>query len=233
MYVGRTVAAVNPYSRAPARRSNLAVGNPAWLLTLGPVNPKAKKGNNVAKKSKKASGHHAVSHKKSGQIVMSQNRFMSLFKGKKKKKGTRHSPNPFATTISVRTPVQIGKAALGVLIGVGLVKGVGNSSMVPAFISGNNFYLTLTKFALAGLVWWGVSFADSELGAAAGLGGIAEAGSNALNTWFPSVGQYSPLGDFVPGRFAVPQNPVLDAAPAYSPSRRSFAYGGAYRVAAA
>jgi hypothetical protein len=232
MYVGRTVSAVNPYSRAPAAKT-LAARNPAWLLTLGPVNPK-KKGSNVAtKKSKKASGHHGVTHKK---ITMSQNRFLSLMGKKKTKKGKkRSSSNPFATSITLGKPVKVATAGAGVLVGVALVKGIGNSSMVPATISGNNLFLTLFKFGLAGVVWWGLSMIDPEFGAAAGLGGIAEAGSNALNTWFPSIGQYSPLGDFVPGRFAVPQNPVLDgnSGVPISPSRRSFAYGGAYRVAAA
>src|SRR5580693_1253532 len=178
MYVGRTVAAVNPYSRAPAGRVSKA-GNPAWLLTLGPMNPKAKKGSNlVAKKSKKASGHHAVAHKK---ITMSQNRFLSLM-GKKKKKGrrTRSSSNPFATSITLGKPVKVATAGAGVLVGVALVKGIGNSSFVPATISGNNLFLTLFKFGLAGVVWWGLSMIDPEFGAAAGLGGIAEAGSNAL-----------------------------------------------------
>jgi hypothetical protein len=234
MYVGRTVAAVNPYSRAPAGRVSKA-GNPAWLLTLGPMNPKAKKGSNlVAKKSKKASGHHAVAHKK---ITMSQNRFLTLMGKKKGKKGKKHrsSSNPFATSITLGKPVKVATAGAGVLVGVALVKGIGNSSFVPATISGNNLFLTLFKFGLAGVVWWGLSMIDPEFGAAAGLGGIAEAGSNALNTWFPSIGQYSPLGDFVPGRFAVPQNPVLDGNMSLpsSPSRRSAAYGGAYRVAAA
>jgi hypothetical protein len=196
------------------------------------MNPKAKKGETVVKKKKKASGHHAVGPKK---ITMSQNRFLSLMGKKKgKKKGrTRSSGNPFATAITLGKPMKIATAGVGVLVGVGLVKGIGNSSIIPAAISSNNLYLTLAKFALAGVVWWGLSFVDPEFGAAAGLGGIAEAGSNALNTWFPSVGQYSPLGDFVPGNFAVPQNPVNVASIPYSPSRRSVAYGGAYRVAAA
>lgn len=188
----------------------------------------------MAKKKKKASGHHGVSHKK---ISMSQNRFLSLMGKKKYKKGkkSRSSSNPFATSITLGRPVKVATAGAGVLVGVALVKGIGNASFVPAAISGNNLYLTLFKFGLAGVVWWGLSMIDPEFGAAAGLGGIAEAGSNALNTWFPSIGQYSPLGDFVPGRFAVPQNPVLDgnSGVPISPSRRSFAYGGAYRVAAA
>jgi hypothetical protein len=210
MYVARTVAAVNPYSRAPAKtRSVSAVGNPAWLLTLGPVNPKEKRRNNVAKKHKKASGHHKASRK-----------------NKRPRSG-----NPFATSISLQRPVGIGKAAVGVLAGVALVKGI--SSVLPVSISGNSLYMTLAEFAIAGGVWWGLSFIDPEFGASAGLGGIAKAGSDALDTWFPSIGQYSPLGDFVPGAFTVPQTPVnVDSVP-YAPSRRSIAYGGAYRVAAA
>lgn len=235
MYVGRTVAAVNPYSRGPTGGGkSLAVGNPAWLLTLGPVNPKARKGNTVAKKHKKASGHHSVSDRKSGQISMSKNSLMGLFKAKKRKKGrTRSSGNPFAKSISLSRPMDIATAGAGILVGVGVAKAL--APMLPDAITSNNLYLTIAKFAIAGLEWWAFSMINPEFGAAAGLGGIAEAGSNALNTWFPSVGQYSPLGDFVavrPGGFSVPQNPVDTSMP-FSASRRSFAYGGAYRVAAA
>jgi hypothetical protein len=187
------------------------------------------------KKKKRASGHHKVSHhRSSNQHKLSTGQLMSLIRGKKKKGGKRYrrSGNPFgASSLSLQTPTKIATAGAGVLIGVAVNRGI--VSILPASVTGNNLYATLASFAVAFAQWYAFSMVNAEFGAAAGLGGIAEAGSTALNTWFPAIGSKVSLGDFVPGKFAVPQNPVLDAAGPYSPSRRSFAYGGAYRVAAA
>jgi hypothetical protein len=87
-------------------------------------------------------------------------------------------------------------------------------------------------------VWWVGSFINPEFGAAAGLGGIAEAGSIALNAFLPSIGSTLALsgrgqGDFVPARYAVPQNPILDAATGL-PKRQAMvvsAYPKAYGAA--
>lgn len=226
MYVARTVRSVNPRAPAPS----VSVGNPAWMLTLGPVNPKSEREGTVAKHHKKASGHHAVSHHK--KITMSQNRFLSLMGKKKAKKHRTHSSgNPFAKSISMGKPQEVAVAAAGVLVGVAAVKAV--APMLPATITSSNLYSTLAAVVIAGGVWWIGSMINPEFGAAAGLGGIAEAGSIALNAWLPSVGAPLSLGDFVPGSFTVPQTPVDVNSVPYTPSRRSFAYGGAYRVAAA
>jgi len=238
MYVGKTTQVVNPYGRAsPTKRRSSSAGNPAWMLTLGPINPKRR--NSVAKhkKHKKASGHHKVSHHGSsnakhhlttGQLM----RLMGKHHGKKHGKKHHRSGNPFgASSLALGTPTKIATAGFGVLVGVAVNRGV--VSMLPAAVTSNNFYAVAASLAVALAQWWGFSMINAEFGAAAGLGGIAETGSVALNTWFPAIGSKVSLGDFVPGKFAVPQNPVLDAAGAYSPSRRSFAYGGAYRVAAA
>jgi hypothetical protein len=164
----------------------------------------------MAKKKKHGSGHHKVSHHRKH----------------------RRSHNPFgASSLQLSTMPKIAVAGAGVLIGVAVNRGI--VSILPAAVTSNSLYATAASFAVAFAQWWAFSMINPEFGAAAGLGGIAEAGSTALNTWFPSIGSRVSLGDFVPGRFAVPQNPVLDAAGPYAPSRRSFAYGGAYRVAAA
>lgn len=237
MYAGRTTQMVNPYGRASptTRRYSASAGNPAWMLTLGPINPKRR--NNVAKhkKKKKASGHHKVSHHGSSNAKhrLTTGQLMRLMDHGKKKKGRHHrSHNPFgASSLQLGSAPKIAVAAGGVLVGVAVNRGV--VSILPAAVTSNNFYAVAASLAVALGQWWLFSMVSPEFGAAAGLGGIAETGSVALNTWFPAIGAKVTLGDFVPGKFAVPQNPVLDAAGPYSSSRRSFAYGGAYRVAAA
>jgi hypothetical protein len=135
----------------------------------------------------------------------------------KKRKNPRHrrrSSNPFATSISLSRPTGIITAAAGVLVGVAATKFI--VGMLPASISSNTLYATIAGFAAAAFEWWLLSLVSPEFGAAAGLGGVAEAGSIALNNFMPSLGGIAlsgrGTGDFVPGRFAVPQNPVLDAA---------------------
>jgi hypothetical protein len=139
--------------------------------------------------------------------------------GHHKRKGHRRahrSSNPFSTTISIRRPAEILTAAAGVLVGVAGAKII--VGFLPATITSSTLYSTLAAFGAAAVEWWLASMVNPEFGAAVGLGGIAEAGSIALTNYLPSVGGPLALsgwrgtGDFVPGRFSVPQNPVLDAA---------------------
>jgi hypothetical protein len=73
---------------------------------------------------------------------------------------------------------------------------------------------------------------DPMLGYAVGFGGLMQAGSLMLNAFVPSVGQYlslQGLGDLVPGRFPIPQNPisagVMPALPAPMPAGHGAAAG--------
>jgi hypothetical protein len=222
-------------------------GNPAFLMTLGPMNPKRR---TMAKKKKnRASGrghHHARAHNRRSHNAKRRTQMVPLstalrMAGKhphhSKHHKARRAHNPFGTNISIRRPVEIVTAAAGVLVGVAATKFI--VGMLPTTITSNTLYATLAGFAAAGLEWWVLSFVSPEFGAAAGLGGIAEAGSIALTNFMPSVGSSLALsgrgaGDFVPGRFSVPQNPVLDAAtgmPKHVASAVS-AYPRAYATAA-
>ena len=214
MIVGRKTTVVNPH-RANARTS-VSAANPAWLLTLGPMNPK--KRSNMAAKKNRASGHkhkaHHAHHRK------------------------HRSHNPFAKSISLSKPTDMVIAGLGVLVGVTATKTV--IGFLPDFFKQNTLYATLGAFVAAGLEWWLFSMVNAEFGAAAGLGGIAQAGSIALTNYFPSVGGRIALsgrrgvGDFVSGSFTVPQNPVLDAATGMPPKQVMTvgAYSRPYGVAA-
>ena len=147
----------------------------------------------------------------------------------------RRSRNPFASTISLSRPAGIITAAAGVLVGVAATKFI--VGLLPPSITSNTIYATVAAFGAAAVEWWLFSLVSPEFGAAAGLGGIAEAGSIALTNFMPSlsgVALSGRLGDFVPGRFVVPQNPVLDAATGLPSAQRSAvsAYPKPYAVAA-
>lgn len=143
--------------------------------------------------------------------------------------------NPFAKSISLSKPTDMVIAGLGVLVGVTATKTV--IGFLPDFFKQNTLFATLGAFVAAGLEWWLFSMVNAEFGAAAGLGGIAQAGSIALTNYFPTVGGRIALagfGDFVPGHFVVPQNPILDAATGMPPKMVATvgAYGRPYGVAA-
>ncbi len=218
-------------------------GNPAYLMVLGPANPKRSSASMAKKKSKKkAAGHrhHAVAranHKKTKNSRRGVSK--AQVKAYMKKHGIgkkRHTAsNPFAKSISLGRASDVVTAAAGVLVGVFLNKTL--VGFLPASILANPLYATLAAAGGAVLEWWVLSMVQAEFGAAVGLGALAEAASIALTNYLPSVGGSLSLsgrgvGDFVPGRFAVPQNPVLDAATGM-PKMQSMAvsaYPAAYKV---
>lgn len=143
----------------------------------------------------------------------------------------RRRRNPMAKSITLARPAQIVQAAVGVLVGVAATRAI--VAALPSTVTSNNLYGAIAAVAVAIGIWWIGSMISPEFGAAAGLGGIAEAGSVALNAFLPQVGSYVSLGDFVPGKFTVPQNPVLDAATGM-PMRQTAAvsaYPKAYQAA--
>jgi len=175
------------------------------------------------KSKKKAAGHHkhhAVAHahnrhRKNAKRSISKAQVKAFMKkhGMGKKRHT--ASNPFAKSISLGRASDIVTAVAGVLVGVFLNKTL--IGFLPTTITSNPLYATMAAAGGALLEWWVLSMVQAEFGAAVGLGALAEAGSIALTNYLPSVGGSLALsgrgfGDFVPGRFAVPQNPVLDAA---------------------
>jgi hypothetical protein len=264
MIAGRVTRVVNPKRNANSKKSRprkkasarpnhrrRSAGNPAYLMTLGPmINPKRRSA--VAKKkskSKKSYAHrpnmsHAHRNSKNAKKRpgLSKTRVMAYAKSHGMKvvgrKGNHGRRNPMASSISLSRPSGIVQAGVGVLVGVAATKAV--TAALPSEVTSSPLYSTLAAAAVAAAVWWVGSFINPEFGAAAGLGGIAEAGSIALNAFLPSVGSTLALsglrrgtGDFVPGRYAVPQNPILDAATGL-PKRQAMvvsAYPKAYGAA--
>lgn len=215
-------------------------------MTLGSMNPK--KGSTMAKKKtkKKSTAHRATVARgknrktrrtKKRSTTMTANSIRALIKrGKKsgKRKPNRGSRNPMATSISLNRPSKVVEAGVGVLLGVAVTKGL--VAALPANITNSPLYSSVAAAGVAFAIWWGGSMVSAEFGAALGIGGIAEAGSIALNGFLPDVGAKLALngvGDFVPGRFTVPQNPVLDAATGLPNNqvRAISAYPKAYQTA--
>ncbi len=255
MIAGRVTRVVNPrkrsvpHKKARARPNRRSV-NPVYLMTLGPmINPKrsstmAKK---TKKKNKKSYAHrskpnsYARKNKKNSKSRPLTNARVAAFAkshGLKvvSKKSNRRSRNPLASSISLSRPSGIVQAGVGVLVGVAATKAI--TAALPSNVTSSALYSTFAAAAIAAGVWWVGSFINPEFGAAAGLGGIAEAGSIALNAFLPSIGSTLALsgrgqGDFVPARYAVPQNPILDAATGL-PKRQAMvvsAYPKAYGAA--
>ena len=259
MIAGRVTRVVNPRKRSAPRKKASArpnhrrrsAGNPAYLMTLGPmINPKRSSTMAKKKKKNKSYAHRSKPNsyarrpnkknpkRRSGLTISRVAAFARSHGMKVTKKGNyRRSRNPLASSISLSRPSGIVQAGVGVLVGVAATKAI--TAALPSTITSSSLYSTIAAAAVAAGVWWIGSFINPEFGAAAGLGGIAEAGSIALNAFLPSVGSTLALsgrrgqGDFVPGRYAVPQNPVLDAATGL-PKRQAMvvsAYPKAYGAA--
>lgn len=246
MIVARPVRAVNlrGYSRPKARaKARHGAGNPAYLLTLGLMNS-AKRSKKVAAKKhkKKSSAHratnvsHAHSKSRKGKVTVSARTLMALAKGAKQHP---RASNPMAKSIELHRPAQIVQAGVGVLVGVAATKAI--VAALPTQVTQSAAYSTGAAAVVALGIWWLGSMVSPEFGAAAGLGGIAEAGSIALNGFLPDIGSKLALsgrgaGDFIPAKtngFLATLGPSTDIATSL-PKRQAMAvaaYPPAYKAA--
>lgn len=206
-YRTRTIKANAPKRRK--RRSNPA----PVILTLGATNPRRSK--TMAKRKRKVnrSHHHRVRARSRNPKRVTRRRRNPV---SRRRISVRRRSNPmslFGGSGAKHTVEVVG----GVLAGMAGTKFVptmlpaslsamGGSTFGPVLVSGVSAY-ALKK--LAEMVKKG-AFSDAVF-----LGGLAQTGSMLLNSLVPSVwGQFgiSGLGAFMPGRFPVPQNPILAGA---------------------
>lgn len=149
----------------------------------------------------------------------------------------RRHHNPFFFGANVN-PTKLAQYIAGGLIGMAVNKAI--LPMLPAALTSNNFAASASAIVLAIAEWWLGSLVDKDFGSAVGFGALMHAGGQILNTWVPTVGAYTGIsglgrmGDFVPGRFPVPQNPISDANGGMIGGGfgMAVAYPSAYRVAA-
>lgn len=226
MIVSKVTRVVNPHRR-PAKRRSAAprrsnAGNPAHMLTLGFLNPKRSHTVKVARRKKSRNTRRAAVRRSAAPRSNHRRRTKKRNPGtriivmRSKKNGRRRSKRNPVFFGSQTNMSKMAEYVAGGLIGVAVNKAV--LPMLPAMMTGSNIMATASAVGLALAEWWVAGMISKDFGAAVGFGGLMNAGSQALNAFVPQVGSYVSLsgyrgmGDFVPARFAVPQNPVLDAA---------------------
>lgn len=213
--------------------------NPAWIVTMGPaINPHQRSSKTVpAIKRRKAAKRHVKANRKRTRRVAARNPHRAHRRRTKPvahRRRTRRASNP-KVVIRYRTKrhnkrrsaprknpdlfgSRLGSKDSMKLIGGGIA-GVAATKFLPTMIPPSmapqllttNLGRTAVSFAAALASGWLASKLDTRFGQGVYFGGFMQATSVALNAFVPAA--YKALGiglgDFVPGRFAVPQNPVM------------------------
>lgn len=134
----------------------------------------------------------------------------------RRRNGYKRNPTLFGQHV---TMVQAAKMVAGGLVGVTATKAI--VPMLPGTLTSSPIGATVAAIAVAVAGGWAIGKVSSEFGNAFMFGGLMQAGSVLLNAYVPGASQFAlqggrGLGEFVPGSFAVPQNPVLLNAPSMS-----------------
>ena len=215
------VKAANPRRRRKSVNRRKARRNPAYLVTLGAVNPRRR--NSMARKRKSNSKR---SHRRRRSVVVASNPYRRRRRVRASnprrrrvvhhRKANRRRRNPLPSVFGSRPFSADGlKIVAGGLLGVAAAKFI--PKILPASLTSSlgNFGSILTTAISA----YAASFVaekalGDKVGSAVLFGGLMQTGSVALNMFIPgfAVGgvplALSGLGDFVPGQFVVPQNPL-------------------------
>lgn len=123
----------------------------------------------------------------------------------------RRNPSLFGSSLTSKEGLK--------LIGGGFVGLIGAKflpTLIPASMAGSFMTSNVGRVVVTGVAGYVTSIVvskvmDQRSGDAALFGAIIQTASVALNAFLPSIYQQLGigLGDFVPGRFSVPQNPLL------------------------
>jgi len=102
---------------------------------------------------------------------------------------------------------------------VGGLVGVTAAKLIPTYLPAQFLGTPVMRIVATGASAWVASMAIGKLRPAMAdavfFGGLMQTFSVLLNTFLPSIGGqiglsgYRGMGDFVPGSFAVPQNPIV------------------------
>jgi hypothetical protein len=129
---------------------------------------------------------------------------------RRKKYGMKRNPSFFGSSASTFEMV---KYIGGGLAGVAVTKAA--LPMLPDVLRSSQAMVVVSSVAVAMAAGWAASKLDPKIGSAVLFGGLMQAASIALNSYVPTVGRVIGLqggrgvGEFVPARFPVPQNPIL------------------------
>jgi hypothetical protein len=218
--VRRRVAAKRKPARNPARKTRKAANrkrslNPALVLTLGAINPQkrsksvAKKHKKSVKRAKKSANPRRTKKRKNPTRVV-------VYKTKAVKHRRRRNP---IDLFGQKTTAGLTKVIAAGLVGVAAAKFL--PTLLPAgFVSSN-----ITRTIATAVAAWLSGFAaakvtDKNIGDAVMFGGFMQTASVALNAFLPSIGRQVGLGELMPGRFPVPQNPLMIPGPVAAPNAR-------------
>jgi hypothetical protein len=243
-------------SKKRSSRKRARAGNPAHLLHLGFVNPKRSKPSVARTRRRKRNARRATSRVYRAATRRTRRRISSNPPRRRRRmRNRRVRRNPIRRVVVTsrrnsrrrrsrnpaflhgQRPMQIVEGAAGVLAGVAGTKAV--VGMLPAQFVSSNTTAALSSIAAAIALGWLGGMLNPSFGLAVLYGGIAQAGSQLLNEYLPSVGSvvglnglHAHLGDFVTGRFPIPQNPVSDGNPQLPSAGMlmSRAYPSAYAV---
>lgn len=224
--------------------------NPAHILHLGLLNPRPSTGRKIKRRKRNTMAAHKTRRRRrtrssnprrrrrnSVKVIVRRRRRSSAnprsnvrrrVRRVRRHYGAKRNPSLFGHSV---TALELAKAVTAGLAGVAITKAVPN--MLPASIAASS---TFTSSIVSVVVAIGSGMLvnavqkDPMLGYAVGFGGLMQAGSVMFNAFLPSVGTYiglqglgNGLGDIVPGRFPVPQNPIMAGqallpAPAVTPA---------------
>ncbi len=128
---------------------------------------------------------------------------------------TRHNPDIFGARLGSKDSLK--------MIGGGIA-GVAAAKFLPtllptnmlAGVASSNLGKTAISLGAALVAGYAASKLDNRFGQGVYFGGVMQAASVALNAFLPSIYKtlnigMAGVGDFVPGQFPVPQNPVRGA----------------------
>ena len=225
----RKVVAKRKPARNPARRTKKVTRrktkkvanrrrfpNPAFVVTLGAINPRKRsksvaKGNKkkkYTKRAKSANPRRTKKRKNPTRVV--------VYKTKAVKHHRRRNP---IDLFGQKTTAGLAKVIAAGLVGVAAAKFL--PTLLPAtFVSSN-----ITRTIATAVAAWVSGFAaakvtDKNIGDAVMFGGFMQTASVALNAFLPSIGKQVGLGELMPGKFPVPQNPLMIPAPVAAPNAR-------------
>jgi hypothetical protein len=189
---------------AKRRRSS----NPgSYLLTMSPVgNPHRKK----RRKTSMAKRRRKVSAKGRSRKSNPTRRRRVARRSNHRRRGSR---NPMDSSLL--------KKGFGVFVGFSAAKKV--PPMLGASMNSSPMMTLLSTAITAGVVAWAAKkFIPGPIAEGALWGGVGGVINQAWNSWAPSsIVGYAGVGDFVNGRFPLPQGPVrfpMVAAPAVTPT---------------
>lgn len=143
-------------------------------------------------------------------------RVVVRYRNRRRRSNRHHRRNPMPTSVfGIRLTIR----SVPILVGGGLA-GVAVTKFLPTLVPasmqiGGNAGRAAFSLIAAFVGGWAGSLANPEFGGAMLFGGLMQFGSVVLNAFLPGfalpyVGPLalSGMGELVPGRFAVPQNPI-------------------------